>query len=416
MDDSDDYTIVGGGIHGTYVATELLDAGVNPDDITIIDYQDDLLDAFQEKAENVGMDYMRSPADHNLGGSDNDLALYADIMGREDEITDDGRPTYDLFMDHAEDIVDRYDLDELYEQAAVDGIEEDGDGALTVRTDAGEYDTDNVVLAVGNGNDTHWPDWTAYLQDEDAPVTHVFDEEFTPDDYDPEKETYVIGGGSSAGQVADYLGEDGYDVTLLSRDDIEPEQLEADEAWTDWDYIADELHGDHAGSEARYDAVQDARNDGTMPPYVLEALDANPNVSRGVNEVVNVSYDGDTVDLYLADGTVREDVQIVLATGFEDGYTSDLMDTVADELGLDQGYLDAPVLDDDTLAWQYGDGELSDIYVTGELAELAVGPYARNIKGAELAADRIVDDYFADTAVADTVTADYPTTEDPVTA
>jgi hypothetical protein len=73
----------------------------------------------------------------------------------------------------------------------------------------------------------------------------------------------------------------------------------------------------------------------------------------------------------------------VLATGFRpDRPGGPWLSRAIAELGLPCGACGYPIVDR-TLCWHPG------IYVTGALAELEIGPAARNLIGARLAAERI---------------------------
>jgi hypothetical protein len=81
--------------------------------------------------------------------------------------------------------------------------------------------------------------------------------------------------------------------------------------------------------------------------------------------------------------------RILVATGFEPAFELSVASHFAARLGLERGYRNVPVLDDETLAWQLQVGAESNVYVSGVLAEGTVGPIARNIVGAKRAGERI---------------------------
>jgi glycine/D-amino acid oxidase-like deaminating enzyme len=206
------------------------------------------------------------------------------------------------------------------------------------------------------------------------------------------RETLVVGGGITAGQVATTLAEQGDAVTLCHRTAIETAESEADPCWINWRHIERELHCYPSGSQQRYRTVQQARYDGTIPPYLLEDIEAcrkrgQLQRRRGTIETVAPITDGLLVRF--CDGTSRTVARILLATGFESPFDSSVAARVASELDLERGYRNVPVLDDETLVWRSQDGDDSAVYVSGALAEGTVGPIARNVVGAKRAGERI---------------------------
>jgi hypothetical protein len=86
--------------------------------------------------------------------------------------------------------------------------------------------------------------------------------------------------------------------------------------------------------------------------------------------------------LHLTSETIEADL-VVLATGFESARPGGVwLDEVIAALNLPTAECGYPIVDR-TLCWGPG------LYVTGPLAELEIGPVARNIIGARLAAERI---------------------------
>ena len=373
--------VIGGGVNGTSVAAELMDRGY--DDFVVADpegYGGRLMDY----ADSIGMESMRSPMEHNVDGDEeSSLWEYALEEGRLDEI-EDGRPSIELFSDHWDETVENYDLEDHLYQSEVEGIEEE-DGFYRAIVDGQEVEAENVVLATGKGP-LNYPDYAEDLPDE-AEAYHAFDEEFDVDEsVDYDGETYVIGGGITAGQVASSMADQGADVNLVSRSEVETAGEEADEEWQDWSGIKEQLDG--LDQKERYEAIQEARYDGAMPDYVHEKLvESGAEVSEEL-EILDAEYT-EGIDIELSNGQTAEDVQLVYATGFQDAYEDPFYQSVADELGLGTGFRDMPVLEDEGLEWldEYGDN--SNIYVTGEMAQGSLGPFAGNIRGAQIASEII---------------------------
>ncbi len=383
-------TVVGGGIHGTYLAQRLLeDAPFDGSDVRIVDPNDRLLASFREKAAACGMDALRSTFVHHVGTEPFGLESFAEANDREDELVPTvdypPRPSLELFLDHAEYVIDRKDLDSLHRQAVVTGIVGLPDATgLRLETTAGPIETGRCVLAIGHGGRYRWPGWTDGLDG----VEHVWD------DFDPDASvdrTVVVGGGITAAQLACELSET-QSVTLLSRRPIEWEVSEADPPWINWSHIEETLHVHTPGSSDRFDVVSDARNTATVPPYLYAEFEDRTDegtltLTQGAVESATVE-DG-SVRLSLDHGLELFGDRVVLATGFEPVFDHPFVDRVADELGLARGYRGMPILDDDTLAWEHEGGRFVPLYVSGALSLGTVGPYAPNVPGARRAGDRI---------------------------
>lgn len=392
-----EYVVVGGGIHGTCLANHLLATEeYDHADIRILEPRETLLESFAEKADQCGMETLRSTFVQHIDTDSFSLESFADGAGRSGELvrTDQypARPTLDLFLDHARFVVDRRNIGDCHQQSRVIGVSRRGE-FLAVETPEGVINTRRVVLAVGLGARPSRPSWASSLPESGA-LTHVWDDGFDPETAAAfDGETYVVGGGITAAQLACRLSE-GADVTMLSRHELSVELSEADPYWLNWQHIKQELHQLPPGSEARHDLVRAARNDATIPPYVERRLTeaaASDGLDVRRGEIECAHDTGDGLLVRFSDGTTAANVQVVLATGLDSVSTHPLVSGVAESLSLERGAKGFPVLDDQTLAWRRMDGTRSEVYVSGALAEPSVGPYARNVVGARRVAERLLE-------------------------
>jgi hypothetical protein len=382
--------IVGGGIHGTYLAQRLLeDTDLEREDVRIADPNDRLLASFRRKAQACEMDAMRSTFVHHVGTEPFGLENFAEARGREDELLPrpghPRRPSLSLFLDYADYVIEGQGLEALHRRAGVETIREAGDG-IVLETDSGPIEARTCVLAIGHGGRYREPEWAKDV----GAITHVWD------GFDPDTEageTVVVGGGITAAQVATCLAER-ESVTLLSRRDLEEATIEADPRWINWSHVERHLHRHPPGSRARDETVREARSDGTIPPTLFDslgravddgALDIRTGAIRSARTV-----DGRVRLLLDGEGCLSAD-RVVLATGFDPVRTHPFVERVAAELDLERGYRGTPILDDETLMWRRIDGDRSPMFVTGALAAGTVGPFAGNVAGARRAADRLTD-------------------------
>lgn len=384
-----DCVIVGGGIHGTYLSQRLFeDTATDPSAVAILDPNERLLDSFRTKAQACGMDSLRSTFVHHIGTDPFGLESLAEAHDREDELrpTVDypDRPSLDLFIDHADYVIESKDLDDLHIQAVVESIRECSDGGVRLTTSDGVIYARTCVLAIGNGGRYRLPDWADGVNR----TTHVWDG-FDPN-ADSER-TVVVGGGITAAQLACELSEP---VTMLTRHPLQWEVSEADPPWLNWRHIERKLHCHPPGSAARLAVVDDARYDATIPPHLYDTIerrldDGRLHILQG--EVEAAASREDNVRLTLDDGLEVAADRVVCATGFEPVGSHPFVDRLSDSLGLVRGACGLPVLSDETLAWRTVDGRDLPLYITGALALGTVGPYAPNLPGARRAADRITE-------------------------
>ncbi len=384
--------IVGGGIHGTYLTQRLLEeTGLDREAVAIVDPHERLLESFRRKAHACGMESLRSTFVHHVGTEPFGLEDFAEARDREDELRPRAAyppaPTLSLFLDYADYVIDRNDLETLHLRAAVESIGLEKDGTVSLETDACKLRARSCVLAIGHGGRYRYPAWAA---DVDG-LTHVWDGEFDPDD--ASEETIVVGGGVTAAQLATHLT-GSTQTTLLARHDLEAATIEADARWINWNHITDRLHRHPPGSKRRHEVVCAARNDGTIPPALLERLESaveTGELTRQTGSVRSARTVDGRVRLLLEEGGCLSAEQVMLATGFEPVLEHPFVEQVATRCGLERGYRGMPILDDETLCWRTTEGRASPIYVSGALAVGTVGPLAGNIAGARRAADRITD-------------------------
>jgi thioredoxin reductase len=390
LDNADyDWVIVGGGVHGTHVVQRLLEAGVERDRLVVVERTGELLGNFREKLRTARVESLRSPYVHHVGTEPFGLKTYAKAKGREDELLptrrNPRRPTVDLFLDHADHVIESRSLDELVVEDEVTDVRYADSGSLSVLTEGNRVSANRVLLAVGNAGMRKEPEWAEVLDTEK--VGHVWE-----DGLEDVGNTYVVGGGTTACSVAVSLARETGDATLVSRHGLRKAAVESDPRWLNWKHIEKELHHLPVASEARHERIRKARNDGTVPYHLAEEVEEERergalNLRHG--EVETALPVGEGVQLLFSDGGTETAARVVLATGFGDVYRQPFVRRVAEDLDLATGHRGMPVLNDETLGWRREDGKPSGVHATGALAEGVLGAFARNIATARRAGDRL---------------------------
>ena len=133
--------------------------------------------------------------------------------------------------------------------------------------------------------------------------------------------------------------------------------------------------------------ITKARHRGSVPPDVKRALHRSfqqGDVQWHENEVESLTATTDALELRFKNGKQLGVSRIILATGFKPKRPGGAMiDTLAETASLPCAECGFPIVDR-ALRWH------PRIFVTGPLAELEIGPVARNIVGAQRACDRIM--------------------------
>lgn len=387
-----DWLIVGGGIQGTHGSLYLTRRKNAPyDRLRVLDPHPAPLAVWEKHSANTGMEYLRSPHAHNLHFDPFSMVTFARTragapLARFTEPY--GRPALDLFHAHSAHLIERYRLDGLRLEGRAGGLTKI-DGGWRVETANGGIETRRVIVAIGSTENPYWPEWARPLRAADAPVSHVFEANFDRAKLPAWEHAVVVGGGITAVQTALSLAmtQPGT-VTLLMRHNLRVHNFDSDPAWID----SRQLQPFHQTRDyaLRRAIIREARHRGSMPPDV--ARDLKTGLDGGIlqhytDNIVSVTMAqvGSRIDLHLANSDPIQTDRLVLATGFDTARPGGMwLERAVADYGLPTAPDGYPILDS-TLCWAEG------LYVMGPLAELEVGPTARNFIGARLGAERIGD-------------------------
>ena len=398
------------------------------------------------------------------------------------------RPRLDVFNEHCDSVVAKYNLDQLHVQGivtsieptedhvkvvlslpGVDGIDKhssnnsDADARSTIKithTRTRTYLAQNVILALGNDE----PSYADWVEEEDIAqgfVRHLLDDDRRSNRTQIQthcvKDVAVIGGGITAAHkamelvrnqspnnVRTYPNKDNStntrarsSVHLISCHPIKEQQFDTHQDWM-MDQAASKRSEDGGGAgtpdrqkifkacpcwKERRRTIAQERVPGTITPaiyrgedglcYAIENGDVEwhhaevlkkryveKDMVMGMDEELDDNNDDDDggggtrtssprkrMELSLSCGNTIEVDEVLLATGFGKKLPGGkLIKDMVEISGLEvSNFCGFPIVDEN-LSW----GSSKRIYVAGALAELELGPSARNIAGARLASERIL--------------------------
>ncbi|MCY3764906.1 MAG: FAD/NAD(P)-binding protein [Gemmatimonadetes bacterium] len=384
-----EWLIIGGGIHGVHLAHALVHRKKwRADTIRILDPHPALLHVWCRQTATTGMTFLRSPAAHHIGLTSSDLRTFAGtapVRSFAQFALPHRRPSLRLFNHHARQIIRTHNLHTLHIQNRATGFSFQ-DNRICVDTQTGRLDARRVLLATGPGEHLAWPDWAA-LHRNNCRVHHIFDPDFHRNNLADWQHAVVIGAGLSASQIALTLARQRPGaVTLLSRTTPSVDQFDIDPGWMAPKSLT-RLHREQNYVKRR-NMIRGGRHRGSITPN--EAVELRLARKRGllthfIAHLARVLPRRENLlELYLDTGDRLVTDLILLATGFEQqrpGGT--LLDRLIEQNNLPCAPCGFPIVNQQ-LCWR------KNLFVTGPLAELELGPPARNILGARHTAERLI--------------------------
>ena len=380
--------IVGAGIHAAVVAARLLHEWPSlRRSLRLVDPSGRCLSNWQRRTWDQGMETMRSPGAHHLDVAPQSLLDYTQAHRRERELLAPyHRPSLQLFMDHSRWVIGRHGLDALVVPTTVVDVEPAGDGYRLHGADGTILATRTLIVAPGLRGHERLPAWASELARR-APrlATHVELLDVRAENVVGER-VLVVGGGLSAATLADAAVERGARVTLVSRHRLEARLFDADPGWVGPKYLT--FFQSEPDPDARLRMIRRARGRGSVTPELLERLRQRREEGRleilEETELRAAQHEEGrrTIRVVFDRGGRRERFHRVwCCTGFEPSL--DRLGWLGPLARLPQ--CQGRPLIGSTLQLSRG------CFVTGWLAELWVGPAARNISGARHAARLIAE-------------------------
>ena len=392
-------TIIGGGIHGVSIAIRLLrDVPAAAKSLAIVDQHPQPLTQWRCKTERQGMKFLRSPAVHHITPDALGVVEYAERHNRTNELAPPySQPSTQLFWDFCKSALVELREHQVYSQFDVAKLRWDkGAGRFPFRlisTNSEGFRSSCVVLAIGVSDDC------AYVPSEFVQWQHRYPDqilhasEFTVgcedkrDDKGSQK-IVIVGGGLTAGTLAKSLSERGHNVALMARKRLKTEQFDFPPVWLGPKALAE--FASETDFQRRYETIQQNRGEGSITPDIMEALLNAPTVDiYPETRVHNIT----TVDECLPVQRLRVETtrgvmtnvsRIILATGYRFnlrryGFLTELLTRY--QVPLVCGH---PRLDADLQLHP-----IENLFGSGTIAQLQVGPASGNIAGANLAYERL---------------------------
>jgi hypothetical protein len=379
-----EWLIIGAGVHGVHLGVHLRARGVPADALCLLDPAPRPLAAWERRAAATGMRYLRSPMVHHLDVDPFALVRFAQgWRGAAPFSPPYDRPAVALFSAHNAALIGAHGLESAHSQARARAARR-VPGGWSVETDRGALTARRLVLAMGGHDRLAVPGWAGRLVAGGADVRHVFDEGYQhPAPSADPRPWIVLGGGLSAVQTALQLRARGLRTVLLSRHALRERQFDSDPGWMGPRF----LRGFEATRDpaARRALIAGARFRGSAPADALAALRAAEAAGGLEVHIAEHSASGAVPGggLWLRAGErTHAAAGLVLCTGVEAARPGGALVDGLVESGLPCSACGFP-LPSRGLEWAPG------LHLMGPLAELVVGPAARNIKGARIAAERI---------------------------
>jgi len=382
-------TIIGGGIHGISIALQLLrEKPTAAKHLVIVDRYPKPLTTWRQKTESQGMTFLRSPAVHHTTPDPLGIVDYAERHNRTGELAPPySQPSTSLFWDYCNDALAELTKHPIFYQFDVAKLRwDEGTGRYPFRiisTNNEGFRSSCVILAIGADDSPYIPsEYTIWQRQFPGRIVHAA--KFSVkcrDVLEEQGKVLIVGGGLTAGTLAKSLSERGHQVVLIMRNKVKIEQFDFPPIWLGPKAL-NEFSND-TDFQRRYQIIQENRGEGSITPEIMDVLENNSNVEiYPETNICNI-----TAAHHLQVKTTRNIIsnvsRIILATGYRFnlsryGFLSELMNQHPIPLICGLPQLDSNL--------QFH--PIENLFGTGTLAQLQIGPAAGNIAGARLSYER----------------------------
>ncbi|UOY03322.1 FAD/NAD(P)-binding protein [Blastococcus sp. PRF04-17] len=354
--------VVGAGPHGLAAVSYLLAADPSLAGRLAVADSDPWLAGWDARFSSLELTTLRSACVHHPHPEPYALLDWASAAGRSGHFSGPvGAPDTTLFADFCRSLVARHDLERARIALRVTGLHPRDDGRVDVELPGRRLRVRRVVLAAGGGR-PHVPvPGGVHSGSVDLSAVRAG------------QAVVVVGGGLTAAHLARRAALRGAHVVLVPRAPLRSRLMDVDAVW-----LGTELPGFFARPAADRAALVRTARPGTVPPAVRDAVHVDPRVRIRLGRLHRVSAGR----AHLADGEDLHADHVWLATGYSfdvrrHRLTAGLLQEAPVEVvdGL-------PVL---TASLSWGG---TSVHVSGGLAAMGIGPAARGLAGARMAAER----------------------------
>ncbi|RKU15003.1 hypothetical protein C6503_14170 [Candidatus Poribacteria bacterium] len=387
-------TIVGAGIHGVSIALRLLrEVPTVARHLAILDRHPKPLTQWQRKTERQGMTFLRSPAVHHISPDALGIVEYAERHNRTSELAPPyAQPSTQLFWDFCNAALTELTEHQVYYQFEVAKLRWDkGAGRFPFRlisTNNQGFRSRCVILAIGADDCVYVPsEFTQWQRQFPDRIIHASQFTVSSEFGTTPARIVIVGGGLTAGTLAKSLSEHGHRVTLIARKQLRVEQFDFPPVWLGPKALTE--FATETDFRQRYDIIQQNRGEGSITPDIMKVLVDAPNIDLYLETCIRsiVSVDRKEQAQYLQVETTQEVIRgvshVILATGYQFdlrryGFLKELV--TQHQIPLLRGL---PLLDDNLQLHP-----IENLFCSGTIAQLQIGPASGNIAGAHLAYER----------------------------
>ena len=385
-----DTAIIGSGLHGTHIALRLLHEKVtNAERILLIDPHPVPCHMWHIRAQNCGMDFLRSPASHGIAEDFqhirrlhtqkewNSPLLFAHPYHR---------PSIMTFSQHLHKIQKRLSHTAYLQGIATNISKLSQDFLVSISTFQKKIQkirTRTVVLALGQSASCI-PSVFAPLVNKNHAVQHIYAEDFSLSTIKHGDHVLIIGNGIASVHIALLLAKQNIRTVFWSRTPIRIHRFDSDPCFIG-PRCAHIIHS-ICNIDDKEIFIQRSRRTGSIPYDLFHRFEKavnNGHIEWARKTVTSAAAADGRMSVSSGIHTLQCD-RVILATGFQKNPPSPvLLSSISRTLHLPRSETGYPITDSQ-LSWTKG------LFVTGGLADLILGPPARNIIGAHLAGRRII--------------------------
>ncbi len=389
-------TIIGGGIHGVSIALRLLrEVPTAANRLAIVDRYPLPLTQWRRKTERQGMTFLRSPAVHHITPGALDIVEYAEHHNRTTELAPPyAQPSTQLFWDFCRKMLTELAAYRVYHQFEVVKLRWDK-GAdkfpfRLISTNSEGFRSRCVILAIGADDCAYIPlEFTQWQRQYPETVLHA--SQFAINNENEQgsgSKIVIVGGGLTAGTLAKSLSERGHNVVLIARKALKTEQFDFPPIWLGPKALTE--FANETDFRRRYDIIQQNRGEGSITPDIMQALMDAPNIDlypeTFIHNIVATEEcpSAQRLQIETTRGLITNVSRVILATGYQFdlrryGFLAELI--AKHQIPIVRGL---PCLDDDLQLYP-----IQNLFGSGTIAQLQIGPASGNIAGASLAYERL---------------------------